>query len=181
MKPFVFRIKILDSISQVYQNSSYSDKSISEQGWSMKLTSRGRYAVTAMLDIALHGKSLPVSLMDISERQAISLSYLEQLFAQLRREGIVHSVRGPGGGYQLGRAVNDITVGMIIAAVNESVDLSKCKGSGNCSNNSQCLTHSLWERLEIQIENFLHNITLAELVEEHRDHDCDKLHCHDHH
>lgn len=147
----------------------------------MKLTSRGRYAVTAILDIALHGKSLPVSLMDISERQAISLSYLEQLFAQLRREGIVQSVRGPGGGYQLGKNVNEITVGMIISAVNESVDLSKCKGNGNCSNNSQCLTHSLWERLEGQIENFLHNITLSELVEEHRDHNCDELHCHDHH
>ncbi|KAE9535136.1 Rrf2 family transcriptional regulator [Ursidibacter arcticus] len=147
----------------------------------MKLTSRGRYAVTAILDIALHGKSLPVSLADIAERQAISLSYLEQLFAQLRREGIVHSVRGPGGGYQLGKTPDEINVGMIIAAVNESVDVSKCKGSGNCSNNSQCLTHSLWERLEVQIEQFLHTITLAELVEEHRDHDCEKAHCHEHH
>ncbi|MCK3655732.1 transcriptional regulator [Pasteurellaceae bacterium Macca] len=147
----------------------------------MKLTSRGRYAVTAMLDIALHGKSLPVSLADISERQAISLSYLEQLFAQLRREGIVHSVRGPGGGYQLGQSPEKINVGMIIAAVNESVDVSKCKGNGNCSNNSRCLTHSLWERLEAQIEQFLHTITLAELAEEHKDHDCEKSHCHDHH
>lgn len=146
----------------------------------MKLTSRGRYAVTAMLDIALHGRSLPVSLMDISERQAISLSYLEQLFAQLRREGLVHSVRGPGGGYQLAKPAVEITVGMIISAVNESVDLSKCKGNGNCSNNSQCLTHSLWERLEVQIETFLHQITLAELMEEHRDHNCDESHCHDH-
>lgn len=146
----------------------------------MKLTSRGRYAVTAILDIALHGKSLPVSLADIAERQAISLSYLEQLFAQLRREGLVHSVRGPGGGYQLGKSPNEINIGMIIAAVNETVDVSKCKGSGNCSNNSRCLTHSLWERLEIQIEHFLHTITLAELVEEHRDHNCEVSHCHDH-
>lgn len=146
----------------------------------MKLTSRGRYAVTAMLDIALHGKSLPVSLIDISERQAISLSYLEQLFAQLRREGIVQSIRGPGGGYQLGKSPEEINVGMIISAVNENVDLSKCKGSGNCSNNSQCLTHSLWERLEVQIEQFLHQITLAELVAEHCDHDCESSHCHDH-
>ena len=146
----------------------------------MKLTSRGRYAVTAILDIALHGKSLPVSLADIAERQAISLSYLEQLFAQLRREGLVHSVRGPGGGYQLGKSPEEINLGMIIAAVNENVDVSKCKGSGNCSNNSRCLTHSLWERLEIQIEHFLHTITLAELVEEHRDHNCEVSHCHDH-
>lgn len=147
----------------------------------MKLTSRGRYAVTAILDIALHGGTEPVSLADISERQAISLSYLEQLFAQLRREGIVTSVRGPGGGYQLGKMPEEINVGMIIQAVNESVDLSKCKGNGNCNNNSLCLTHSLWERLEAQIEQFLHTITLAELAEEHKDHDCAKLHCHDHH
>ncbi len=118
----------------------------------MKLTSRGRYAVTAILDIALHGKDMPVSLADISDRQAISLSYLEQLFAQLRREGIVHSVRGPGGGYQLGKSAEEINVGMIISAVNESVDVSKCKGNGNCSKNSRCLTHSLWELLENQIE-----------------------------
>lgn len=147
----------------------------------MKLTSRGRYAVTAILDIALHGGAEPVSLADISERQAISLSYLEQLFAQLRREGIVHSVRGPGGGYQLGKTPEEISVGMIIQAVNESVDVSKCKGNGNCRDNSRCLTHSLWERLEAQIEQFLHTITLAELVEENRDHDCEKSHCHDHH
>lgn len=148
---------------------------------SMKLTSRGRYAVTAILDIALHGKDMPVSLADISDRQAISLSYLEQLFAQLRREGLVHSVRGPGGGYQLGKSVEEINVGMIIAAVNESVDVSKCKGNGNCSNNSRCLTHSLWERLENQIEQYLHTITLVELVEENSDHDCESSHCHDHH
>lgn len=148
---------------------------------SMKLTSRGCYAVTAILDIALHGKDMPVSLADISDRQAISLSYLEQLFAQLRREGLVHSVRGPGGGYQLGKSVEEINVGMIIAAVNESVDVSKCKGNGNCSNNSRCLTHSLWERLENQIEQYLHTITLAELVEENSDHDCETSHCHDHH
>lgn len=147
----------------------------------MKLTSRGRYAVTAMLDIALHGKTEPVSLADISERQSISLSYLEQLFSQLRREGLVHSVRGPGGGYQLEKKPEDINVGMIIQAVNESVDLSKCKGNGNCTNNSRCLTHSLWERLESQIEQYLYTISLRELVEENSDHDCEKSHCHDHH
>lgn len=147
----------------------------------MKLTSKGRYAVTAILDIALHGKTLPVSLADIAERQAISLSYLEQLFAKLRREGLVLSVRGPGGGYQLAKSPADITVGMIISAVNESVDVSKCKGNGNCSHNSRCLTHSLWERLETQIEQFLHTITLEELVAENRDHDCQQSHCYFHH
>ncbi len=146
----------------------------------MKLTSKGRYAVTAILDIALHGKSEPVSLADISDRQAISLSYLEQLFAQLRREEIVQSVRGPGGGYQLGKKPEDISVGMIIAAVNENIDATKCKGSGNCRKDSQCLTHSLWERLEDQIETFLETISVADLAAEHADHDCEKEHCHEH-
>lgn len=146
----------------------------------MKLTSKGRYAVTAILDIALHGKLEPVSLADISERQAISLSYLEQLFGQLRREGIVNSVRGPGGGYQLGRAPEEISVEMIISAVNENIDATRCKGSGNCQKGSQCLTHSLWERLENQIEDFLGTISLAELAAEHSDHDCVKAHCHHH-
>ncbi|MDH2925355.1 BadM/Rrf2 family transcriptional regulator [Nicoletella semolina] len=147
----------------------------------MKLTSKGRYAVTAMLDIALHGKKEPVSLADIAERQSISLSYLEQLFALLRREGIVSSVRGPGGGYQLGKDEQDITVGTIIRAVNEGVDVTKCKGSGNCRQDSRCLTHSLWERLEMQIENFLHTIPLSELVEEHSEHNCEAEKCHNHH
>ncbi|MDG6881225.1 HTH-type transcriptional regulator iscR [Phocoenobacter uteri] len=133
----------------------------------MKLTSRGRYAVTAILDIALYGKSKPVSLADISERQAISLSYLEQLFGQLRREGIVSSVRGPGGGYQLDKAVSDISVGMVVNAVNENLDVTKCKGNGNCNNESRCLTHSLWERLEDQIADFLYTISIEELVSEH--------------
>lgn len=146
----------------------------------MKLTSRGRYAVTAILDIAIHGQKDPVSLADIADRQAISLSYLEQLFAQLRREGIVHSVRGPGGGYKLEKNPQEITVGQIISAVNESIDATKCKGSGNCRNDSKCLTHSLWERIEGQIEQFLGTISLAELMEEHSDHDCEKEHCHDH-
>ncbi|MDP8163391.1 Rrf2 family transcriptional regulator [Pasteurella skyensis] len=133
----------------------------------MKLTSKGRYAVTAILDIALYGQSKPVSLSDISERQAISLSYLEQLFGQLRRKGIVCSVRGPGGGYQLNKTVSEINVGMIVRAVNENLDVTKCKGSGNCSRNSLCLTHSLWERLEDQIEEFLYTISIEELVLEH--------------
>ena len=130
----------------------------------MKLTSKGRYAVTAMLDVTIHTVAGPVSLADISERQGISLSYLEQLFSRLRKEGLVTSVRGPGGGYRLGRCSAQIAVADVIYAVNESVDATKCSGKGNCQDGEQCLTHSLWEGLSQRIEEFLKNITLAELV-----------------
>ena len=130
----------------------------------MKLTSKGRYAVTAMLDVTIHAVSGPVSLADISERQGISLSYLEQLFSRLRKEGLVTSVRGPGGGYRLGRCSAQIAVADVIYAVNESVDATKCSGKGNCQGGEQCLTHSLWEGLSQRIEEFLRNITLSELV-----------------
>lgn len=133
-------------------------------GQFMKLTSKGRYAVTAMLDVTIHAASGPVSLADISERQAISLSYLEQLFSKLRKNGLVISIRGPGGGYRLGRCSAEIAVADVISAVNESVDATKCQGKGNCQGGEQCLTHSLWEGLSSQIEEFLQNITLAELV-----------------
>ncbi|HHF6557109.1 DNA-binding transcriptional repressor [Haemophilus influenzae] len=130
----------------------------------MKLTSKGRYAVTAVLDIALNADGGPVSLADISERQYISLSYLEQLFAKLRKDGLVKSVRGPGGGYQLGLPSEQISVGMIIAAVNENIHVTKCLGRENCKNGVECLTHELWEDLSLRIESFLNEITLAELV-----------------
>ncbi|MDH2927409.1 Fe-S cluster assembly transcriptional regulator IscR [Lonepinella koalarum] len=130
----------------------------------MKLTSKGRYAVTAILDIALNGENNPVTLSDISERQSISLSYLEQLFAKLRRHGLVRSVRGPGGGYQLGLPTDKISIGMIITAVNENIAVTKCLGKGNCRDGQECLTHSLWEELSHRIESFLDQITLAELV-----------------
>ena len=130
----------------------------------MKLTSKGRYAVTAMLDVTIHAVYGPVSLADISERQAISLSYLEQLFSKLRKHGLVISVRGPGGGYRLGKCSAQIAVSDVIYAVNESVDATKCQGKGNCQGGEQCLTHSLWEGLSSRIEEFLQNITLAELV-----------------
>lgn len=133
----------------------------------MKLTSKGRYAVTAILDIALHSKRGPVSLSDISERQHISLSYLEQLFAKLRRYGLVKSVRGPGGGYQLGLPTNEISVGMVINAVNENIDVTRCHGRGDCQEGIECLTHSLWKELSQRIEDFLNEITLAELVDKH--------------
>jgi len=130
----------------------------------MKLTSKGRYAVTAMLDVTIHAAYGPVSLADISERQEISLSYLEQLFSKLRKHGIVISIRGPGGGYRLGKCSAKISVADVIRAVNESVDATKCQGQGNCQGGEQCLTHSLWQGLSQRIEEFLQNITLAELV-----------------
>ncbi len=130
----------------------------------MKLTSKGRYAVTAMLDVTIHAVAGPVSLADISERQGISLSYLEQLFSRLRKEGLVTSVRGPGGGYRLGKCSAQIAVADVIGAVNESVDATKCSGKGNCQGGEQCLTHSLWQGLSQRIEEFLQNITLSELV-----------------
>jgi Rrf2 family iron-sulfur cluster assembly transcriptional regulator len=130
----------------------------------MKLTSKGRYAVTAMLDVALHSRNGPVSLADISERQEISLSYLEQLFARLRKGQLVSSVRGPGGGYKLGRAANDIAIGEIIRAVDESVDATRCQGQADCQGGQRCLTHTLWQDLSDRISQFLNGITIGELM-----------------
>ena len=131
----------------------------------MRLTTKGRYAVTAMLDLALRADSGPVSLADISGRQDISLSYLEQLFAKLRRGELVTSVRGPGGGYRLSRAGADIYVAQIIDAVNEAVDATGCGGTSDCQQGEVCLTHHLWCDLSEQIHGFLSNISLANLVE----------------
>ncbi|NQD81400.1 Fe-S cluster assembly transcriptional regulator IscR [Pseudomonas seleniipraecipitans] len=130
----------------------------------MRLTTKGRYAVTAMLDLALHAQNGPVSLADISERQGISLSYLEQLFAKLRRGSLVSSVRGPGGGYQLSRNMQGIQVAEVIDAVNESVDATRCQGQGGCHSGDICLTHHLWCDLSQQIHEFLSGISLADLV-----------------
>lgn len=130
----------------------------------MKLTSKGRYAVTAMLDVALHSEKGPVPLADISERQEISLSYLEQLFSRLRREKLVSSIRGPGGGYLLGREANSIAVGEVIKAVDETVDATRCQGQADCQNGRRCLTHNLWQDLSDRIEMFLDGISLGELV-----------------
>ncbi|AKH88203.1 Fe-S cluster assembly transcriptional regulator IscR [Edwardsiella tarda] len=130
----------------------------------MRLTSKGRYAVTAMLDVALHSQEGPVPLADISERQGISLSYLEQLFSRLRKNGLVASVRGPGGGYLLGKDAADIAVGAVITAVDESVDATRCQGKGGCQGGTRCLTHALWRDLSERISGFLNNISLAELV-----------------
>lgn len=131
----------------------------------MRLTTKGRYAVTAMLDLALHGGNGPVSLADISGRQDISLSYLEQLFAKLRRRELVSSVRGPGGGYRLSRGGDQIFVAQIIDAVNEAVDATGCGGTSDCQQGQVCLTHHLWCDLSDQIHGFLSQISLSNLVE----------------
>ena len=130
----------------------------------MKLTTKGRYAVTAMLDLAIHASDKPISLADISERQVISLSYLEQLFSKLRRQGLVQSVRGPGGGYCLSRGAEVIFVAQVIDAVNEAVDATGCRGTENCQAGNMCLTHHLWTDLSNQIHSFLSDISLADLV-----------------
>lgn len=131
----------------------------------MRLTTKGRYAVTAMLDLALHADAGPTSLADISQRQDISLSYLEQLFAKLRRSQLVVSVRGPGGGYLLSRPSSEIFVAEIIDAVNENVDATGCNGRADCQDGETCLTHYLWCDLSAQIHRFLSGISLASLVE----------------
>jgi len=131
----------------------------------MRLTTKGRYAVTAMLDLAIRAHEKPVNLADISQRQGISLSYLEQLFAKLRKNELVSSVRGPGGGYQLSRPLSEIFVAQIIDAVNESVDVTNCQGRGDCQDGEQCLTHVLWDDLSEQIHSFLQGISLQSLVD----------------
>ncbi len=131
----------------------------------MRLTTKGRYAVTAMLDLAVHATENPVPLADISQRQGISLSYLEQLFARLRKEGLVDSARGPGGGYRLSRASSEITVVQVISAIDETVEATRCGGLANCQGGEPCLTHELWSDLSRQIYDFLSGINLAQLVE----------------
>ena len=130
----------------------------------MRLTTKGRYAVTAMLDLALNHEHGPIRLAGISDRQGISLSYLEQLFSQLRRRELVKSVRGPGGGYHLGRHASAISVAEVIAAVNEDTDTTRCGGAGDCQEGETCLTHHLWMDLSEQVREFLQNISLADLV-----------------
>jgi Rrf2 family iron-sulfur cluster assembly transcriptional regulator len=134
----------------------------------MRLTTKGRFAVTAMLDLALHSEKGPVTLSGISGRQKISLSYLEQLFGKLRRRALVESVRGPGGGYNLARPADRVTVADIICAVEEPIDSTACGGRENCQENQRCMTHELWEDLNATVYGFLRNVTLAQLVERQR-------------
>jgi len=131
----------------------------------MRLTTKGRYAVTAMLDLALHYKEGPITLADISQRQGISLSYLEQLFSKLRKNGLVDSTRGPGGGYRLSRDAHQVAVADVITAVDEKVETTRCGGLSNCQDDQQCLTHELWTDLSAQIHDFLKGISLGQLVE----------------
>jgi len=134
----------------------------------MRLTTKGRYAVTAVLDLALNSNDKPVNLGEISERQAISLSYLEQLFSKLRKNNIVKSIRGPGGGYLLNGPKDEISVANIINAVNESIELSRCDGRANCHDGKQCLTHNLWVDLSTRINDFLDNISIGELIRQNQ-------------
>jgi Rrf2 family iron-sulfur cluster assembly transcriptional regulator len=134
----------------------------------MRLTTKGRYAVTAMLDLSLNYGLGAITLADISERQGISLSYLEQLFARLRKQGLVSSSRGPGGGYRLSRAAEMITVLDVISAVDEKVDSTQCEGRHNCHGEEQCLSHELWQSLSDQIRDYLAGITLAEVVKNYQ-------------
>jgi len=130
----------------------------------MRLSTKGRYAVTAMMDLALRDHQGPVTLADISSNQGISNSYLEQLFSRLRKNGLVSGVRGPRGGYRLARPAHEITVADIISAVDESVDATRCRGQENCQDGERCLTHELWMELSASLFDFLDSITLAQYV-----------------
>jgi Rrf2 family iron-sulfur cluster assembly transcriptional regulator len=131
----------------------------------MRLTTKGRFAVTAMMDLAMRGDNGPVALAGISERQKISLSYLEQLFGKLRRYKLVDSVRGPGGGYTIARPLAQVSVAEIIRAVDETLDATQCGGRENCHDEHRCMTHDLWTTLNHKMYDYLSSVTLADLVE----------------
>ena len=131
----------------------------------MRLSTKGRYGVTAMMDLAIHDNAGPVTLADISQCQGISLSYLEQLFSKLRKGGLVEGVRGPGGGYRLSRPAEEISIAEIITAVDEKVDMTNCDQKGNCHEGEKCLTHELWSELSKRLFDFLQGITLAQFVD----------------
>ena len=146
----------------------------------MRLTTKGRFAVTAMIDVAMHGGTGPVTLAAVSGRQRISLSYLEQLFGKLRRSGLVESVRGPGGGYNLAKAPEHVSVADIILAVDEPIDATQCGGKENCHDDRRCMTHELWAGLNDHIFNFLSGVTLAQLVKQQQPADVNVLQDHRH-
>jgi Rrf2 family iron-sulfur cluster assembly transcriptional regulator len=137
----------------------------------MRLTTKGRFAVTAMLDLAIHENEKPVTLAGISERQSISLSYLEQLFSRLRRNGLVKSVRGPGGGYRIAKPLSEISVSAIISAVDELIDATQCGGHENCRDDRRCMTHNLWSSLNVKILEYLSGVSLKDLVTSHQESD----------
>ena len=134
----------------------------------MRLSTKGRFAVTAMLDLGMRQSRDPVTLAAISGRQSISLSYLEQLFGKLRRHKLVNSVRGPGGGYRLAKDMAQISVADIIVAVDEPIDATRCGGKENCQDDQKCLTHDLWANLNDHIFKYLQAITLKQFVDEHK-------------
>ena len=130
----------------------------------MRLSTKGRYAVTAMLDLAIHYDDGPVTLAGISETQGISLSYLEQLFVHLKKGKLVEGLRGPGGGYQLARAPEEISIAQVINAIGEGIDVTLCGGNEDCQDGERCLTHALWDRLGKEIHDFMDDITLASFL-----------------
>jgi Rrf2 family iron-sulfur cluster assembly transcriptional regulator len=132
----------------------------------MNLTTKGRFAVTAMLDLAMQHSSDPVTLAEISRRQKISLSYLEQLFGKMRRRALVNSVRGPGGGYRLAKDMGRVSVADIIVAVDEPIDSTRCGGKEDCNDGEKCITHDLWEKLNDHIFDYLGAVTLKQLVDD---------------
>ena len=134
----------------------------------MRLSTKGRYAVTAMLDLCMRQSRDPVTIAAISERRQISVSYLEQLFGKLRRHKLVDSVRGPGGGYRLAKDMAQISVADIIVAVDEPIDATRCGGKENCQDDQKCLTHDLWANLNDHIFKYLQAITLKQFVDEHK-------------
>lgn len=130
----------------------------------MKLTTKGKFAVTALLDMALNGNDTPITLYNISERQGISLSYLEQLFVKLRRSGLVKSYKGPGGGYILTKELSDVSISEIIKVVDDDMDARACRGMMNCKDNQKCLTHDLWDGLTKYVYDYLERVTLQDLI-----------------
>ena len=134
----------------------------------MNLTTKGRFAVTAMLDLAMQHSSDPVTLAEISQRQKISLSYLEQLFGKMRRRALVNSVRGPGGGYRLAKDMGRVSVADIIIAVDEPIDSTRCGGKEDCNDGEKCITHDLWEKLNDHIFDYLGAVTLKQLVDDQK-------------
>ncbi len=146
----------------------------------MRLTTKGRFAVTAMLDLALRQENGPVTLSGVAERQRISLSYLEQLFGKLRRQALVASVRGPGGGYCLARDARTISVAQIIKAVDEPLDATQCGGKENCHDEHRCMTHDLWSSLSHRMFEYLDSVNLHELVEQQRQRAAQRVVLHDH-
>jgi Rrf2 family iron-sulfur cluster assembly transcriptional regulator len=135
----------------------------------MRLTTKGRFAVTAMIDLGLRQHHGPVTLASISQRQDISLSYLEQLFGKLRRHELVASTRGPGGGYTMGRPMSEISVADVIYAVDEPLDATQCRGKENCNDDQRCMTHDLWANLNRVMVDYLDSVTLQQLVEQQRE------------